>query len=94
MGFGRAGGSSATVPTRSSAQKNHHISGKGALPPYIFCRGRRNHRTDFHTLRRIPLMINLIHNAGCQSDLVPVRGISGGGRGHQLPLGQFPRQGL
>ena len=44
VGFGRAGGSSATVPTRSSAQKNHHISGKGALPPYIFCRGRRNHR--------------------------------------------------
>ena len=34
-------------------------------------------------------MIEFIHNAGGQADLVAIRGISGGGCRHQLALGQF-----
>ena len=94
MGLGRTGGTAAAVPTGAAAQENHHISGSRNFSTDILRRGCSNYSTNLHPLGSIAWMVNFVHNAGGQTNLVTVRGVTGGSGGDNLSLGQLALNGL
>ena len=94
MGLGGAGGTAAAVTTGGAAQQDHHIAGVGALPADIFRRSGGDDSADLHALGGIAGVVDFVHNAGGQTDLVAVGGIACGGGGDNLPLGQLAGDGL
>ena len=72
MCLGGTGGTAATVAAGGTAEQDHNVPGAGAFPAHILFGGCGNHGTDLHALGGIPGMVELIHNAGGQTDLVAV----------------------
>ena len=52
----------------------------------MICRSRGHNRTDLHTLGHIARVIDLVDLTGGKTDLVAIRGITGGGGGDQFAL--------
>ena len=55
----------------------------------MICRSCGHNRTDLHTLGHIARVINLVDLTGGKTDLVAIRGITGGGGGDQFALGEL-----
>ena len=91
MAFGGAGCTAAAVPACAAAQQNHLVAGSGTFPAHIFLRNGSNYGANFHPLGRIARVVNFIHQAGSQTDLIAIGGITCGRCSHQLPLGQLAR---
>ena len=94
MGLGGAGGAADAVAAGAAAQQDDHVAGGGALPPDMAGGGGAHHRADLHPLGHIAGVVDLIHLAGGQADLVAVGGIARRRGGDQLALGQLAGQGL
>ncbi len=95
VGLGGTGGTAHAVAAGAAAQRSgDHIPGSRALAAHMGSRGGTHHRTDLHALCHIAGVVDLIHLTGSQTDLVAVGGITGGGSGHQLALGQLAGQSL
>ena len=94
VGLGGAGGTADAVAAGAAAQQDDDIPGGGALAADVGGRGRTHHSADLHSLCHIAGVVDLIHLAGGKADLVAVGGVTGGGSGHQLALGQLTGQGL
>ena len=94
VGLGRAGGAADAVAAGAAAQQDDHVAGGGALPPDMAGGGGAHHRADLHPLGHIAGVVDLIHLAGGQADLVAVGGIARRRGGDQLALGQLAGQGL
>ena len=82
------------VAAGAAAQQNDDVAGGGALAADMGSGGGAHDRADLHPLCHIAGVIDLIHLTGGQADLVAVGGITGGGGGHQLALGQLAGQRL
>ena len=94
MGLGGAGGPAAAVPACSAAQENHHIPGGRPLPPDVGGRGSGDHRADLHALGGIAGVVELVHLAGGQADLVAIGGVPRSRLGDDGPLGELTGHGL
>ena len=68
--------------------------GAGRLATHVVGRRRAHHRADLHALGGVAGMVQLVHLAGCQADLVAVGRVARRRRGHQLALRQLARQRL
>ena len=65
-----------TVTACTTAEKNYNVTRSRTLSANICSRSSRNNCADFHTLCSIAIMVNLINNACCKTNLVTVRGIT------------------
>ena len=89
MRLGRAGCAANTVAARSAAQKHDHIARGRTLTAHVVSGGGGDNSAALHALGDIAVVIQLRNMAGRQTDLVAVRGISGGSSLRQLALGQL-----
>src|SRR5699024_7690194 len=94
VGLGGAGGAADAVAAGAAAQQDDDVAGGGALAPDMGGRGRAHYCADLHPLGHIAGVVDLIHLAGGQADLVAVGGIARGRGGDQLALGQLAGQSL
>ncbi len=94
MGLGGAGGTADAVAAGAAAQQDDHLAGRGALAADMVARGGTHNGADLHSLGHIAGVVDLIHLAGGEADLVAIAGIAGGGRGHELALRAACRRGL
>ena len=94
VGLGGARGAAAAVPAGAAAQQNHLIARGGALPADILGRGGGDDRADLHALGGVAGVVELIHHARGQADLVSVGAVARGGGGDDLPLGELAGEGL
>jgi len=60
------------VAARAPAQKHDHVARGRRLAPHVVGRRRAHHRADLHALGGVAGMVQLVHLAGCQADLVAV----------------------
>src|SRR5699024_10297703 len=65
-----------TVAAGATAQQDDDIAGGGGLAPDMARRRCADHRADLHPLGHIPGMVQLVHLAGRQTDLVAVARIA------------------
>ena len=70
--FGRTGGAAAAVAAGLAAEQDDHVAGFGHFADDVFDRGRADHCTDLHALGDITRVIDLMHQAGREADLVAV----------------------
>ena len=94
MRFGGTRRAAAAVAPRAAAQEHDHVPGRGRFAPHVFRRSRRDHRADFHVLGRVTIVINLVHNARRQADLIAIGTVARRRRGNQLFLRQLAGQRL
>ena len=94
MGLGRACGAADAVAARAAAEKHHHIPRRRRLATHVIGRRSAHHRADFHALGGVAGVVQLMHLARSQADLVAVRGVTGRRRGHELALGQLAGNGI
>ena len=94
MALGGAGGPANAVPAGAAAQQDDHIPGGGPLPTNILRRCGPHYGAALQPFGHIPLMIDLGHMAGGQTDLVAVGGVSRRRCLAQLSLGQLSFQCL
>ena len=94
MGLGGTGGAAAAVAPGPAAQQNDQVAGLGALPADVGSGSGGDDRADLHALGGIAGVIQLIHLAGGQADLVAVGAVACGGLGDNGALGQLPGHGL
>ena len=94
VGLGGTGGAAAAVAPGPAAQQDHKVARLGTLAADVGGRGRGNDRADLHALGRIAGVIELIHLAGGQADLVAVGAVACGGLGDDGALGQLAGHGL
>ena len=83
-----------TVATCRTAQQDDHITGSGNLTADILCGSGGDDRADLHTLCGIAGMIDLVHNAGRQTDLVAVGAVALCGSGNDLALRELTLDGF
>ena len=94
MYFGGTGCTAASVPSGTSAKQNDDVSRIGSLPNYILSGSCTHYCPDFHSFRHIGRMINLLHKAGGQSNLIPIGRIAVSSAPHQLFLRQLAFQSI
>ena len=70
--FGRSRRAADAVTAGGTAQQNHHVARSGAFPADIGLGSRRDDCADFHALGRVAGVVDLVHDAGGQADLVAV----------------------
>ncbi len=92
--LGAAGCAADAVAAGAAAQKHDLIAGRGALAANV-TRGRRaHHGADLHALRDVARVVQLVHLAGREADLVAVGAVARRGRAHDLALRQLARKRL
>ena len=92
--FGRAGCTAASVTTGTAAKQNNNVTVFRAFTTNVCRRSRCNNRTDFHSLRSIAVVEELVNHTGSKTDLVTVRGITCRSSGHDLSLRKFTLDGF
>jgi hypothetical protein len=70
--LGGAGRAAAAVAARAPAEQDDDVAGLGVSRTDVFLRGRAHHRADLHALGDIAGVVELVHLAGGQADLVAV----------------------
>ena len=86
MRLGSAGGTTDAVTTGTAAEQDDLVARSRGLAAHMIGRSRGHNRTDLHTFGHIARMVDLIHLAGGQADLVAVGGVAGRGGGDELTL--------
>ena len=94
VALGRTGCTAAAVTTGAAAEQDDNIARIRHFTNDVFNRCCADNCADFHALCDIARMINLMNQAGSQTDLVAVRRITGSGSGAQLALRQLVLQRL
>jgi len=94
VGLGGAGSAADAVTAGAAAQQDDDITGGRALAADVGSGRCTHHCADLHPLGHIAGVVDLIHLPGGKADLVAVGGVTGGGSGHQLALGQLAGQRL
>ena len=94
MGLGGAGGAAAAVTAGAAAQKDDHVAGGGTLTANVLSGSGSDDSADLHALGCIAGVIELVHLAGSQTDLVAVGAVACGGLGDDGALGQLALHGL
>ena len=89
MSLAGAGGTADTIPAGSSAQQDDNIAGSRTFSADILLRCGSDDGSDLHALGGIARVIELIHDAGGQTDLVSVRRVTCCGCRHQFALGEL-----
>ena len=89
MSLAGACGTADTVPAGSSAQQDDNIAGSRTFSADILLGSGCDDGSDLHALGSIARVIELIHDAGSQTDLVSVRRVTCRGCRHQFALGEF-----
>ena len=89
MRLGSAGGAADAVTTGAAAEQDDLVSRSRGLAAHMIGRSRGHDRADLHALGHITGVIDLIHLAGGQTDLVAVGGVAGRGGGDELTLGEL-----
>ena len=92
VALGGAGSPTDAIPAGAPAQQDDHVAGGGALPDHVGRRCGAHHGTHLQVLGDIPLVIDLIHQAGGQTDLVAIGGVARRRGLGQLALGQLALQ--
>ena len=65
-------GAADAVAAGAAAQQHHHVARRGRLATHVIGRGGAHHGADLHALRGVTGMVQLVHLAGRQADLVAV----------------------
>ena len=86
MLLGRSRSAAAAVAAGTSAHQNDDVTGITVLSLNIGARSSTHDGTDLHTLCNIVRMIDLIHKAGSQTDLVSVGAVTLRCAGGELSL--------
>ena len=73
MRLRRAGRAAATVSAGAAAEQNNDVARRGNFAPHVLFGRSRDHRADFHTFRRVTVVINFVHNPCCKPYLIAVR---------------------
>ena len=94
MGLGRARSAADAVAARAAAEKHHHIARRRGLATHVVGRRGTHHRADFHALGGVTRVVQLVHLARGQADLVAVGGVAGRRRGHELTLRELAGNGV
>ena len=90
--FGAARGAANAVAAGAAAQQHHHVARSRRFAANVVSRRGRHHSADFHALGNVARVVQLVHLARGQADLVTVAGVTGSSRGDQLALRQLARQ--
>ena len=72
MGLGGTGGPAAAVASGASAQEDHQIAGLRGFAHHVFAGHGRDHRAGLQPLGHKARVVNLLHLARGQADLVAV----------------------
>ena len=86
VGFRRTRGAAAAVAAGASAEQDHDIAGKWLIAPYVFNGSGADDSADLHMLRKVTFVIDFVHKAGGEADLVAVGAVALRGGGYELPL--------
>ena len=89
MRLGSAGGTTDAVATGTAAEQDDLVARGRGLAAHMIGWSRGHDRADLHALGHIARMVDLIHLAGGQTDLVAVGGVAGRGGGDELALGEL-----
>ena len=92
LGLGRARGAADAVATGAAAEQDDDVAVTGLLATHVVGRGGAHHGTDLHALGDIAGVVELVHLAGGQADLVAVARVARRRGGDELALGQLAGQ--
>ncbi len=94
VGLGGAGCAANAVATGAAAEQDDLVAGGRGLATHVVRRGGTHHGADLHALGHVAGVVQLVHLAGCEANLVAVAGVARGGRAHNLALRQLALHGL
>ena len=87
--LGRARRTADAVAARAAAQQHDLIARSGLFATHMAGRRGAYHRTNLHALGHIARMVQLVHLARRQANLIAVGRVARGSRGNQLALRQL-----
>ena len=87
-------GTAAAVAAGFTAKQNDRIARFGHFSAHVGSRSRAKHRTDFHMLCHVAVVIQFIYLTRCKTDLVTVGRIACGGGSNELSLRKLAFDGL